>query len=134
MTTSLTLLRYAEELAVVRLDPGADVPDWATGSTLLSVTATADETSVVCSAGVVPDRARSQGPFTAYAVRGPLDFSLTGLLHRLLTPLAEEQVSVFTLSTFDTDWILVPAADADRAAARWQRDGHHVAPAAEQQP
>jgi hypothetical protein len=125
----LTLERFPEKLAVVRLGPGAEVPAWAESSSLFSVTATARETSVVCATRSVPRKAQQAGPFTAFAVQGPLDFSLTGILSALLQPLADERISVFTISTFDTDWILVPLDDADRAAEEWRRRGHTVAPA-----
>ncbi len=126
---SHTLLRHAEPLAVVRLGSGADLPSWATSSTLLSVTATAAETSVVCAHAAVPAKARPQGPFTAFSVEGTLDFALTGVLHTLLAAPAEEEVPVFTLSTFDTDWVLVPAAEADRVTEAWRRRGYDVRPA-----
>lgn len=120
------LHRAPEPLAVVRFPAGADLPDWAHSATLLSITATATETSLVCSAAAVPRKSHHRGPFTAFAVAGPLDFSLTGVLAHLLAPLADEQISVFTISTFDTDWILVNGADADRAAEAWRRSGHEV--------
>ncbi len=128
---SRTLLQYDEELAVVRLGPGADLPAWAGGSTLLSVTATATETSVVCAQDGVPRKAQQQGPFTAFAVEGTLDFALTGVLAELLGPLAEAEISVFTVSTYDTDWILVPAGAARGAAEAWRRAGHTVRSASE---
>jgi len=127
--TSYTLHRYPETLAVVRLGPGAEVPAWAESSSIFSVTATAAETSLVCAARSVPNKARAQKPFTAFAVDGPLDFSETGVLVALLTPLAEDGISVFTLSTFDTDWILVRTGDADPAEEAWRRSGHQIAPA-----
>jgi hypothetical protein len=120
------LSRYPETLAVLKLGPGAEVPLWAESSSIFSVTATATETSVVCAARNVPTKAVHQRPFTAFEVAGPLDFALTGVLVGLLTPLAEAEISVFTLSTFDTDWILVPAGDADRATEEWRRAGHEV--------
>lgn len=126
MNQSLTLERFPEKLAVVRLGPGAEVPAWAESSSLFSVTATATETSVVAAARSVPKKARQAGPFTAFAVQGPLDFALTGVLASLLTPLADAAISVFTISTFDTDWVLVPVADADRAAEEWRGAGHEV--------
>jgi uncharacterized protein len=126
---SHTLLAYDEQLAVVRLGPGADLPDWAVSGTLLSVSATAAETSVVCAAAAVPRKARRHGPFVGFAVQGPLDLSLTGVLSTLLAPLAAEEIPVFTISTFDTDWILVPAEDAERTADVWRRSGHEVRPA-----
>ena len=119
----LTLLRHDEPLAVVRLGPGTDMPSWASAATLFSVTATATETSIVCGRAGVPKKAKQEGPFTAFSVAGTLDFALTGVLSSLLVPLAEEGVSVFTLSTFDTDWILVRMRDADRAEEAWRRTG-----------
>ncbi len=63
---------------------------------------------------------------TAFAVEGLLDLALVGVLAGLLVPLAEGGVPVFTISTYDTDWILVPIADAERAAEAWRRRGHTV--------
>lgn len=122
-----TLNRYPETLAVVRLPAGAELPAWAEASSILSITATATETSVVCAGRNVPTKTRHQKPFTAFEVQGPLDLALTGVLAALLTPLAEAGISVFTLSTFDTDWILVPTAEADRAEEEWRRRGHETA-------
>jgi uncharacterized protein len=130
----VALLQHDEPLVVVRLGPGADVPDWASSATVLSVTATATETSLVCGARGVPRKARQQGPFTAFSVEGTLDFSLTGVLAGLLAPLAEAQVPVFALSTFDTDWLLVPADQAHRAAEAWRRAGRAVRSASEVPP
>lgn len=122
----MRLSRYPETLAVVRLPPGAEVPAWAESSSILSITATATETSIVCAARSVPTKSRHERPFTAFEVEGPLDFSLTGVLSTLLQPLAEAEISVFTISTFDTDWILVPGDAADRAEEEWRRSGHTV--------
>jgi hypothetical protein len=121
--------RYPEQLAVVRLGPGAPIPAWAESSSIFSVTATAAETSVVCAARNVPKKVPHQRSFTAFAVVGPLDFALTGVLVSLLEPLAAAQISVFPISTYDTDWILVPMPEADRAAEEWRRRGHTVVPA-----
>jgi len=128
VTGTFDLTRYDDALAVVRLGPGADVPAWASASTLFSVTATATETSLVCHASSVPKKAPKEGPFVAFEVTGPLDFALTGVLHTLLGPLAAAEISVFTLSTFDTDWILVRAGRADDAQQAWQDAGHTVHP------
>lgn len=122
--TTYTLHRYPEQVAVVRLGPGAEIPSWVESSSIMSITATATETSLVCASRSVPTKARSQRPFTAYAVEGPLDFALTGVLVSLLSPLADAEVPVFVTSTFDTDWILVPKNRADDAEEAWRRRGH----------
>jgi len=124
-----TIDQFPEQLAVVRLGPGAPIPDWAESSSIFSVTATATETSVVCAARNVPTKARHERSFTAFAVQGPLALDQVGVLVELLAPLAEAGISVFTISTFDTDWILVRKPQADAAAEEWRRRGHTVAPA-----
>ncbi len=120
------LRRHPEDLAVARMPAGSDVPEWAESGSLLSVTATASETSVVCAADRVPRKTPHRAPLTAFEVEGPLDLSLVGVLVSLLGPLAEAQVSVFTVSTYDTDWVLVPAEDAEAATAAWRAGGHTV--------
>ncbi len=129
MTGPHTLRRHPEALAVARMPAGSDVPEWAASSALLSVTATAAETSIVCAAAAVPPKTPQVAPYAAFEVEGPLDASLVGVLAGLLGPLASARISVFTISTFDTDWVLVPAADADAAAEAWRAEGHTVAEA-----
>ena len=127
--STYALSRYPETLAVVRLPAGAEIPLWAESSSVFSITATAAETSLVCAGRSVPKKARHQKPLTAFCVDGQLDLSAVGILVALLTPLAEAEIPVFTLSTFDTDWILVPTGMADKAEEAWRRSGHTVAPA-----
>jgi hypothetical protein len=128
-SAAYTLHQYPERLKVVALPPGAEVPAWAESSSLFSITATATETTLVCAGRSVPKKARQEGPFTAFAVEGPLDFALTGVLHALLEPLAESGISVFTIATYPTDWLLVPTEHAEAAAEAWRRRGHTVVPA-----
>lgn len=122
-------LRILEgDLAVCRLPPGADVPPWAVAASFFSVTRTAEEMSVVCPAGAVPEGVPSEGPFRALKVRGPLDFGLTGVLAALTAPLARAGVPVFALSTFDTDYLLISGEHWSRAldvcrAEGWMEDG-----------
>ncbi|WP_408899349.1 ACT domain-containing protein [Nocardioides sp. R1-1] len=127
--TELSLSRYPETLAVVRLPAGAEIPLWAESSSVFAITATATETSLVCAGRSVPKKARHQKPWTAFCVDGTQDLATPGVLVAMLSPLAEAEVPVFVLSTFDTDWVLVPTGMADRAEEAWRRSGHTVAPA-----
>ena len=121
-----TLLQFPEKLAIVRLGPGSDLPQWAESASLFSVTATAAETSVICATRSVPTKTPHIGPLTAFQVQGPLDPDAVGILASLLAPLAEARIPVYTLSTFDTDWVLVRLVDDDKAAEEWRRRGHTV--------
>ena len=126
MSGTFTLHQYPEKLIVAKFGPGADIPAWAESASVFAVIATATETTVVCAGRSVPNKVIKEGPFTAFAVADTLDFALTGVLHGLLAPLAEAEISVFTLSTHPTDWILVPTGKADEAAEAWRRRGHTV--------
>lgn len=123
------IARFPETLAVVRLPAGAEIPTWAESSSIFSITATATETSLVCAGRSVPKKARHEKPFTAFSVQGATDLAAPGILVALLAPLAEAGISVFTISTYDTDWVLVHTGKADRAEEAWRRSGHTVAPA-----
>ena len=59
-------------------------------------------------------------------VEGPLDFSLTGILASLAAPLAEAQVSIFSLSTYDSDYLLIEANNLDKAISALEQAGHTV--------
>ncbi|WP_170219322.1 ACT domain-containing protein [Nocardioides litoris] len=122
-----TLHTYPEKIAVLRLAPGADVPEWAESSSLFSITATATETSVVCAGRSVPTKVPGDRGLTGFALAD--EAPSAGVLVELLTPLAEEGLSVHTVTTTTTVWVLVPATDAERAAEAWRRRGHTVAPA-----
>ncbi|WP_153337488.1 MULTISPECIES: ACT domain-containing protein [unclassified Nocardioides] len=123
---TFSLEQFPEKLAVVRLPPGAEIPEWTESSSILSITATARETSLVCAGRNVPTKTVAVRGLTAFAVQGTLDPTLVGVLVELLTPLAEAEIPVFTLSTYETDWILIPATEAERAAEAWRRRGHTV--------
>ena len=124
----LVMSTLADELAVVRLPPDAAVPWWANHpenrGTFCSITRTPYELSIVTSFAAVPaDAQRTSGPWTAFMVHGPLDFALTGILSKISGALANAGVSIFAISTFDTDYVLVPSADAERARSALAASG-----------
>ena len=112
-----------DPLAVVRLTPFSAIPEWANHSTFCSITRTADELSIVTCSFDVPATEQREGPFTAFMVHGPLDFALTGILSRIATVLARAGVSIFAISTYDTDYVLVPSEDAERARSALTSSG-----------
>ncbi len=119
---------HVGELAVCRLGPDDDVPAWATavGRPLHAVTRTAQELSIVTAADLVPDEAVAERGWRAFAVRGPLDFALTGVLARLAHPLAAAGVPIFVVSTYDTDWLLIPGERLEDAWEALTAAGHRV--------
>ena len=116
--------------AVCHLSAGAALPDWAARGGFSSVTRTPNELSIVCAEDDVPAEEQAERGYRGLAVRGPLDFSLVGIVAALATPLAAAGVSIFVVSTYDTDYLFVREADLDRATAALRTAGHTVATAA----
>ncbi len=85
------------------------------GSGFYSVTLTVDETSLVCSEELIPADIPSEKYFRIFKVEGPLEFDLTGILASLLKPLADAGIPVFTLSTYDTDYLMIKEENLERA-------------------
>ena len=112
--------------AVCRMAPTSPVPAWAAGEDLVSITRTPEELSILCPQEKVPEGIRSERDFRVLKIRGPLDFSLVGVLSGLAGPLAEAGISIFALSTFDTDYILVKQDNLGRAAEILIREGHNI--------
>ena len=110
----LTLLPHA--YGVYRLDSNSlvDFPDSPEGG-FFSVTRTADELSIICREELLSEDCAQEKGFRLFKVEGPLDFSLTGILATLLNPLAAAGVAVFTISTYDTDYLMVKAGKLDEA-------------------
>jgi uncharacterized protein len=113
-------------LAVVRFQPGSPVPEWAKSDILLSVTWTHSETSIVCDELSLPAGIEAERGFRCLRIRGPLPFTLVGILRSVLDPLGDAGISVFAVSTFDTDYILLPGSGLEDAIAALSQAGHVV--------
>lgn len=123
----VTLDRLSGSYAICRLDVGESLPQWALQGEFFSVTRSPTELSAVCATASVPAGVKSDGPWTVLAVRGPLNLSLTGVLAGLATPLAAAGISVFAVSTYDTDYLLIRDSDLERAVHVLRQAGHTVA-------
>jgi len=122
----LTLLR--QELTVCRLDADSEFPEWARKGPFFSLTRTPDEWSVVCSRDAVPEGIRQEAGWRAFRLKGPIEFSAIGILASLTAPLARSGISLFALSTFDTDYLLVKEDDVKKASLALREEGHRIHP------
>jgi uncharacterized protein len=123
---SFELSLLPEKFTICRLAPDAFVPEWATRGQFFSITRTSDELSVIAETAVVPERLRTEVRWRVMRVHGPFDFSEVGVLASLVQPLAAAGVSVFTVSTFDTDYLLVQCSQLRDAVAALRDAAHAV--------
>ena len=116
-----------DSYGICRFDPNISIPQWALKGNFTSVTKTPEELSVVCPLEYIPDNVLCEKSWRALKVEGPLDFSLTGILASISSILAQSNISIFAVSTYDTDYVFVKEKDLDAAAEALSMKGYRVA-------
>ena len=114
--------------AIVRLAPGAQVPDWATKGDFTSITRTSDELSIVCPTANLPPDVHSPHRWICLKLEGPFPFSQTGVLLSFIEPLSRNAIPIFAISTYDTDYVLVQEEFSGAALDTLRKAGHEQVP------
>lgn len=124
----LDLILHDGQFAVARLEPDEAVPAWLTGAPagMTVVVRTASELSITCPEDVVPQSVQAERGWRLFEVQGPLEFNQVGILASLVSPLAEAQVPVFAVSTFETDYLMVKAVELEKSITVLQASGHRI--------
>lgn len=117
----LVLSILPEVFAICRLKPHESIPSWLLDLVLWSATRTPDELSLVLPQDQVPNDWQAERDWRCLQVRGPLDFDLIGVIASLTSALAESDIAVFVLSTFDTDYLFVRGWDLPKAVQALRR-------------
>jgi hypothetical protein len=117
-----------DHLAICRANKDEPLPRWAKAppGEFFSITRTRDELSIIIANGRAPREAKCERDWRLLMVKGPLEFNLVGIIAGLSGTLADAGVSIFALSTFDTDYIMVKQADLDRALAALRQAGYPI--------
>ena len=126
-TPRLNLRLLEGRYSVCRLGAAEKAPAWAANAKgFSSATRTADELSVVCADAAVPTGTKCETGWRIFKIEGPLDFSLIGILVSVTKPLADAKVSIFSISTYDTDYVFVKEAELEKAIGAITAAGHRV--------
>ena len=123
---NMRITRCANTFAIVRFDPWTPIPEWLADEPFLSITRTEDELSIVCPERLVPLETSAERGWRALKVEGPIDFALTGVLSSILAPLAAAKISIFAISTYDTDYVLVREHSFDRTCDVLSATGYEI--------
>ena len=113
-------------LAVVRKEPTGSIPRWATKGTFCSITVTGNEMSIFCDSDSIPKGVKKVDGWRAIQVDGQIDLQLSGVIAQLAVPLAAKQIPIFSISTHDTDYILVADQQLEDALCVLRRAGHKI--------
>lgn len=105
--------------------PASDpIPKWISSNAIFSVTKTGTELSVVCETRALADKPLNvENDWRLFRIKGHLDFALTGILASIADPLARAKISIFAISTFDTDYVMVKADKLEDAKTVLRKSG-----------
>ncbi len=120
----MVIKSFAEELSVCKV-PDISQVDFSDEFCFLGKTE--EEISVVCFTNKVPENVtqRDDG-WKMFRIEGELDFSLIGILSKISTILAENEIGIFAISTYNTDYILTRSENYGKALSCLQNAGHQI--------
>lgn len=115
-TPKLTLSLLPERFGICRFEKNTPIPEWAKEeSSLTSITITDDELSIVCPQEKIPGGVMCEKDWRAFKLETVLDISSVGIVASLSKPLAEEGISIFYISTYETNYLLVEDKEVEKA-------------------
>ena len=115
MDKKLILKLLKDKYSVCRLNKYDEIPKWIFNEEFFSITKTEDELSIVCLQDKIKDNVLCERNWKVLKIEGPLDFSLIGILSKISTLMANNKISIFAISTYDTDYILIKEKSIDKA-------------------
>lgn len=115
-----------DAFSVARLAADEAWPAWLPSAGFVSISRTSSELSVVCISAAIPPDVRCEEGWRILALQGPIPFETVGVAAAFTTPLAEAGISVFVLSTYDTDYLLVKETSLERAVSTLRSRGFLV--------
>ncbi len=115
-----------DRFAICQLAPQSPIPEWVDDNGFFSITRTHEELSIICPEANVPENIICNRGWRAFKIDGQFDFNEIGVLNSITTPLAMAQISLLTISTFNTDYILIQESHFDQARLILKSAGHQI--------
>ncbi|MBQ4089573.1 MAG: ACT domain-containing protein [Clostridia bacterium] len=113
---------FPQYFSVCKLQPGATLPEG-----VCFFARTDNELSLVCETKNLPEATYAcENEWRMFRVSGALDFSLIGILARITSILAEAGISVFCVSTYDTDYVLIKSEAFPKAISTLADNGYEI--------
>jgi len=103
------------KLKVVKMKADNTVPEIIFNKKFYSITKTDEELSIVLDESIEIQSDIVEDNWRAIKIVGTLDFTLIGILSKISTILAQAEISIFAISTYNTDYILVKADKLEKA-------------------
>jgi hypothetical protein len=113
-TKKFILSILPEKLGICHFEKNNEIPEWVKNISFCYIARTEDELSIVCPQNKIPAGVLIEKDWRAFKVEGPLGFSLTGVVASLVNPLAKAEISIFYISTYETDYLLVEEKNLEK--------------------
>ena len=126
MQSPIRITIIHQRLGICRMDPKAELPDWAAGEPFFSITRTADELSIICPERNIPPGVVRDYGWRAMKLEGPFEFTMIGVLAGIAVPLAHADISILAVATYDTDYVLVKQNRLEQAVDVLSGQGYQV--------
>ena len=122
----MTLAVHTRQYTIHSFSPSAQLPSEVFAQEVYFIGKTEEGLTLVISSEVKLDSLEQESGWCCLEVLGPLGFSMTGILSKVSGTLADAQISIFALSTFDTDYILVKKNRLTSAIAALKKAGYQI--------
>ena len=122
----LTLKLLPGSYCVHQLAPQSSIPEGIFTEKFFSVTQNEEELSVVCDSRLKIDSEKTEADFLCLQIVGLLDFAMTGILAEVASILSRAGISIFAISTYNTDAILFKSEHLDLVKRCLQKAGHSI--------
>ena len=123
----MNLIVLAKKYSIYRFKNDCVLPDWIYLSDFYSITKTKDELSVITiQTKLISENIACNKDWRILKIVGPLDFSLTGIIADISNILKEKKISIFTISTYDTDYIMVKQKDLNIGIKALKNKGYKI--------
>jgi len=120
----LTLLN--EMFGICRYENSTAIPDWAVKATMCSITQTKKELTIVCPQNIIPVDTNYDGNWRCFRIDGSFDLDEIGVIASVSVPLAEAGISIYVVSTYDTDYFLIKDIAAEKAVTVLTDNNHKI--------
>jgi hypothetical protein len=122
----LKFIILAGSYSLCRLDAKESIPSWVYSSDFYTISKSPEELSIVCESKFVPAEIRKSDNWKLLKINAVLDLSLTGITARFSKALAEANVNLCVIATFDTDYVMVQKDKLEIAKAALRNEGFIV--------
>jgi uncharacterized protein len=124
MEHKLTLRLFDEKFSLSKFPVFAELPHVFMNAEMVFISRTENELAVICPEFMAPTNVQQEAGWRCIRVQGEMAFTEIGVLLSIVKPLADANIPILAISTFDTDYIFFMEEHLVNATQALQHAGH----------